>query len=152
VTEGVVFRTSDSAPVNNSTTLVNDDTLVIPLDANSRYIIDGIITYSSSSTADFKLDFTVPSGAVGRRALAYIPTTVTNCLSVSQQFFGAGIDVGTDPSGNVGGTGGSCEVVIRGQVTTVGTSGNFQVQWAQAVADASDTKTMEGSYLRWRKL
>lgn len=148
VTEGVVRKAADET-VNNSSTPQNDDELLIPLDANSTYIFDGIISYNSSTTADLQLDFTVPSGAVGRRVLNFITSSSTNCLSTSQQFYGGLI---TTSATAIGGTGGGCDIVIRGTVTTSSTSGNFQVLWAQNVAEVSDTKVLLGSFLRWRKL
>lgn len=148
VVEGVVRKASDET-VNNSSSLQNDDELFIPLDANSTYIFDGLITYTSGTTADFQMDFTAPAGATGRRWLINGASTITACSTTAMNFNGGAIDASAT---GIGATGGTCDVPIKGTVTTTGTSGTFQVQWAQNTADASDTTVKAGSYLYWRKL
>lgn len=49
--------------VTNSTTLVNDTHLVLPVDANTNYNLDMFIIYSSNS-ATMIYDFSAPAGAI----------------------------------------------------------------------------------------
>lgn len=143
-----VVKPSDQT-LNNSTTLTNDTALLFAMDANSTYLFEGIVTYSSSTVADFQLDFTVPSGASGRRTMNYISSTSSSCFSASLNFNGGTI---TASATGIGGTGATCDVPIKGYITTTGTAGNFQVLWAQNTGEATDTKVLAGSYLSWRKL
>lgn len=147
ITDGIVVKASDEI-VNNSTTLQDDNELIIPLDASSTYIFDGLITYNSATAADLQMDFTVPAGASGRRWLTYPQTTVTSCVTTTVTHNGGSI---TASATNIGATGANCDIPIRGIITTAGTSGNFVVQWAQNTADVSDSTVVAGSYLHWRK-
>lgn len=148
VSEGVVRKASDET-VNNSTSVQDDNELFIPLDANSTYVFEGLIIYNSSTVADFQIDFTVPSGATGRRNIIHGTSAISSCSTTSINYNGGSI---TAVASGIGGTGADCDFPIVGTVTTSGTSGNFQVQWAQNTLEASDTIVKAGSYLRWRKL
>lgn len=134
----VVVKTSDQT-VNNSTTLVDDLELVQALRANSTYIFDLWVLYTSGTTPDFKLGFTLPAGAT----LAYSYHGFDTSLSMT--FFGTT----TIPSSGTGFGGNATTAPVRmfGSLETSGTAGNFQVKFAQQTANASNTVLMTGSYL-----
>lgn len=136
--------------VNNSSTFQNDDALVVAVDANSTYAIEWFINYEATTAADAKFQFTVPSGATGRRNVHFIGTGVTSCNSTGQTFYGAGLTTSWSAGGI--GAGSSCDAIITMTATTVGTAGSITLQWAQDVAEVSDAIVRAGSYVTWRKL
>lgn len=149
-TEGVVRKASNET-ISASTTFQNDDELVIALDANSNYIIDGMVSYSSPTAADIKFQFTAPSGATGRRHITYPNPTATSCLSTAQSTYGASLTTDATQIGAIG-AGVQCEALFNVHLATAGTAGNLVLQWAQDTSDAGNTVVHAGSFFRWRKL
>jgi hypothetical protein len=132
----IANKTSDET-VNNSTTLQNDDDLLAAMATTSYYVFECYVLVTSGTTPDFKCTFTVPANATMRwkDTNAYMHDT------------GAGttMSFGTDGAGWPDG------VLFIGEVWTTDTAGNLQFQWAQNVADASDTKVKACSQLRlWK--
>lgn len=129
-------KTADET-VNNSTTLQNDDHLVVVLEANSYYAFTGGFDLDASGgTVSGKVAFTVPSGA-----------------TVVWQSDGEGISVTGSGTGEQIGTGGFRRMMpVTGIVYTAATAGNLQAQWAQDSAEAADLVMKKGSWLRAEKL
>jgi hypothetical protein len=135
-----VYRTEDSDPVNNSTTLVADDTLKFAVGANEVWAFT-LITYWSSATASLKWAFSGPSGATFRAgtdsgSFGTDPTTV-DALNA---------EMSTWHASNPG-----C-VPIHGFISTGATPGTVTFKFAQKAAIAEDTKILEGSYLIAHKM
>lgn len=125
----IILKTADQT-VNNSTTLVNDTHLVVPLLANRRYYWFMRLRFESDSTPDIHFTWTVPSGATGGRR-----REINNATEVGY---------GTVSTWS-GSTGVTRQGYAGGYVETSSTAGNLQFQWAQDVADASDTTVLIGS-------
>ena len=124
--------------VNNSTTLVNDNTLVLPVVASATYAWSLDLQMSSGITPDFKSTFTVPSGATGvTRGHSIDPTPVVTGYASS-------ITATNVTPGHA-----TLDVIVRffGWLTTSTTAGNLQFQWAQNTANVSDTIVLQGSAL-----
>ena len=133
-----VIKTSDET-VTNSTTLQNDNQLVIALDANSLYYCESLVYFTAESVPKYKSDFTIPAGATGR-------TYETAQDSPTQ-------DTATPNTINVGG--GAEQFDGEGQigffVQTGGTAGNLQYRWAQDILSATPVTLKAGSALRaWK--
>jgi hypothetical protein len=130
--------------VNNSTTFVNITDLQVELSANRQYAIDASLFYDSATAADARVNVTVPSGATIRLAVPAINTGAT----FTNGNYEAAVNVGGFVS--IGGAGVNVPVhaMIRAVVTTLDTSGNLTVQWAQDTANASNTVLRSGSWLR----
>lgn len=130
-------KTSDQS-VTSSTTLVNDTQLAATLAANATYFFDLALMIVANDTAQFKSQFTGPSGATANFGIMGFNTGAV---------FGAttrGI------SSSVVFTGNSTAVVplwMRGNVQTSGTSGTFQFQWAQNTSNATACTVKSGSQL-----
>jgi hypothetical protein len=137
-------KTSDSVLVNDI--IADDADLVVPLLANTTYMVRAVLIYdqTGANTADFKVAFTAPSGAVVQlvpRALS-IGTT----LSVSAVRMEAWSGTGNIPAGTV--TGVKTGMVIDGLVRTSATAGNLQLRRAQLVTDGANPTTLYAdSYL-----
>jgi hypothetical protein len=146
-----LFRTTDSAAINNSTVLVNDTVLVGALPTAGRFNFDLTLFHDSSATADFKIGFTWPAGATARWGVHSASTAVASGT-------GTGVWLCAIASGSVltlggtgTGTGNTLMSVARGYILMGGTAGNLQLQYAQSVADPTDAVVRTGSRLEiWR--
>jgi hypothetical protein len=140
----IAYKTTDET-VNNSTTLQNDDALLIPLEPSEAWVFNASLRYSSGTTPDIKFAFTVPGSSgiswgpmAGGRWVAAGTFTQTDNVAAS----GAALDFM--------GSGAGTWLAVAG-VVTADSSGNLQLQWAQNTANASDTKVLAGSRLQaWR--
>lgn len=130
--------------VNNSTTLVDDNDLTVSIAANETVVIVGHIIFESNSTADFKHQFTGPSGSDGSFGIGG-PRELTGGGLGGTGFYALNASIPTS------GHGGPASQSVFGVVRNGGTSGNITLQWAQNTADASDTKVLADSFLIvWR--
>lgn len=138
------LKTGDES-VTSSTTLQNDDQLVLPLAANARYIFDGWLHYLGAATpaGDLKLSLSVPSGATVHWTNFGVNTSALTAYNVVPE--GTGL-AGPRAVGTNGATEMSCQP--RGYLTVGSTSGNLQLQWAQNSSSATATTIKAGSHLR----
>ena len=125
--------------VNNSSAIQNDDELVLPLVANAVYVFDLVVIYSSGTTPDIKVGFTLPTGATTALEADFFDPSLIRNLIAQTTVPTTGIAMG----GNAATTG--CR--IWGTVTTGATAGDMQTVWAQNTANASNTIVRAGSYL-----
>lgn len=140
-------KPTDEGPIT-TTTLQNDNDLILPLAANSSYELDGYLfaTGAAIGTADIKLGLTVPAGTT------YHFTTQGYAAAVGTPVpdMSAARSSGTAAMGVNGGS--SSPVIIKGQVTTSSTSGNLTLQWAENTGNASGTSVLAGSWLKVRRI
>jgi len=120
--------------VNNSDTLVDDDELLFAANANRTYSFLLLILFASGTTPDWKIGWSVPAGASMEWGL--MGGSAANSLTEAQT---------DNQNGNGAGT--EREVAYSGRVVLAGTAGDVIMQWAQNVANASDTTTFLGSLL-----
>lgn len=126
---------------SSTTTLTADPHLTVTLDANTSYWLELCVALTSPAAADFKWDFTFPSGltftgysvaSVAGVANVLVWSPGGNALSVAGAFSTQG--GGLDDS-----------VGVRGMLTTAGTGGAFTWRWAQNTSDAGNTSVRAGS-------
>jgi hypothetical protein len=127
--------------VNNSNVLVNDNALVLPVNANAIYDFQLRLVYSSGATPAFKFHFTLPSGGT----MSY----TTNVLSGGAFKLFANNDAST-PTAD--GTGADSPILLVGEIFIAGTSGNVTLQWAQFNANASNTIVRSNSVFKARQI
>jgi hypothetical protein len=139
-----VRKGSDESRASN-TTLANDSSLFLTVDANATYSMQSIIYYSTTSTADFKCRWTVPTGfmewtgaglgvgATGTSGDVYFNRLI---LSSTAQFGGA--DATNTPF---------MSLTIQGTLNVGGTGGLFRFQWAQITSNATATLVRGDSYI-----
>lgn len=136
-------KTADQS-VNNTTVLVNDAELFIPLTAiNTRYLFHAAVRYSTNTTADIKFTFTVPAGAGLVFGGIGADTAAAGTTNAGVNFTSS-IGPATQPYN--GGT--EAWLVLHGSLLTAATTGNLQLQFAQAVANVSNTTVLNASWLR----
>ncbi|QOI67431.1 minor tail protein [Streptomyces phage Beuffert] len=140
-------KTADEQ-VTSSTTVQDDDHLVIPLAANSVYAIDSFMMFDSDPAADIKFTFTGPTGST----LHYTSDGVSagnsnNIGSIKMDVNAAGVE--TVLGGFVG-----TKTAIRpaGYIVTDGTAGNLTFRWAQNAVSATPTTVYANSWLRAQKM
>lgn len=144
-----IAKTADET-INSSTTLQNDDHLVLSVVANAVYLftLDLYMTESTDYVGDFKMSFTCPTGATfdmhGAGAHA---TSFTGGTSSDGEWIGklAATSAAATLAFGVGNV--LTGVRIYGRLVMSSTAGNFQLQWAQNTSDASGTTLKAGSYM-----
>jgi hypothetical protein len=138
---GVSARKVLDETVNNSSTLQDDNELFVALTANNTYVFSLTLSYISGTTPDFKFKFNIPAGA----SMAY----GVMGLDTAGGFTTAGnLNSGNTPS--IGGSAGDAMAICKGTVIVSSTAGNLSLQWAQNVANVSDTIVRAGSILEAR--
>ncbi|GIH91931.1 hypothetical protein ACFFMN_34010 [Planobispora siamensis] len=145
-----VIKGSDES-LASSTTLQNDNELLLPVAAGTSYWVQGFIIYSALAAADLKISFAGPAGstfdyvsdAVGSGATAGVST-----VSRSLQSLGSA----PAPGGIGSGLGNALAFLPKGVMTVGGTAGNLQLQWAQLAASATATVVHARSVLIIRRL
>jgi hypothetical protein len=130
-----VIRKTATETVNNSTTLQNDDHLLLAVGANDAWQVNLILRVTSTAVADFKIDFTVPASG----AFSYKTTDLT--LTFANQNAGTPYAFAINPSTT------AALVFLYGIYIGGGTAGNLQLQWAQSTQEATDTQVLINSCL-----
>lgn len=143
------LKTSNES-VTSSTTLQNDDQLVLPVAANAKYTFEMFLVYDGAGAGlgDLKRDFTGPAGIV------------MNYANYGPNNSGAGLtqyDVVMDTLSGVSrvlGTNGATAMTAqpKGYVATSGTAGNLQFRWAQNVSSATATRVLVGSFMKLTRI
>jgi hypothetical protein len=137
-----VLRTTNQI-VNNSTTLVDDNQLQLELANNETVYFEAIIRYNGDPAADIKIAFVGPTGTTirwdnfGSMYIALNDAIAISNTEVTEggvRVFGAAAGVRT--------------ISIRGYAQVGSTSGPLKMQFAQNVADASDTTVQFNSVLK----
>lgn len=123
--------------VTSNTTFQDDDHLVVPLAANAGYILRLVFLYSASTTGQLKTQFTAPAGAAGNLWATAIGASVTGAAQMASLTATAGF----------AGNGSEAHGEINGRITTGGTAGNLQLQWAQLASHGTGTTLWPGSYM-----
>lgn len=133
------YKSTDQ-PVTNSTTLVNDNALFIPVLANAVYRFDCFLKYEGGvSPADLKFAFTGPTGFAMNYELFGLAAGGSSALGFVRA--AAGSTAGTTGAGNIWG------MTMLGTVTTSSTAGTLQLQWAQNTSNGVATIVHGGSIL-----
>ena len=128
----VVLKTADET-VNNNNSTQADDALLVALGANETWMLRYFIKYNSNTTADFRYNISVPSGAT------------YDSLLQGDNNLGPLFYYRTSSDELVAGKGADWAFIFNAVVKTSSTPGNVVFNWAQGTAHASDTKVLIGS-------
>lgn len=127
----IVTKTADET-VNNSNTLQNDDELLFAIGASEIWVVDAVLYLVGKAAADVKFKATVPTSSAGNANIrgnagseSAVDATITHSLS-------------DDSVTSIG-----CKWLVVASTT----AGNFQLQWAQNAADATNLTMKIGSHL-----
>lgn len=142
---GMVIKPSDQV-VNNSDSLADDDDLTVAVEANTTYTIEGFLYWTAANTSmDIKFDFTEPASATWMMFRTAVYETSFDADGQYSHNSGA-VSLACDSTA-------SSPTLVRltGTLSTVGTAGNFTLQWSQNVAQVADLTLHKGSFLRLLK-
>jgi hypothetical protein len=131
-----IRKTADKT-LSNVAVLEDDNHLTFSVGANESWLIIIFIQFSSSAVADFKCDFTVPSGG----AFRWSSYEGSNHLGGTGTFTLAGNGVGA-----------RLERVMWGTVRTASTTGTVDFRWAQNTGEVSNTVVYAESLLLARHI
>lgn len=133
-------KTSDET-VNNSTTLQDDNDLVVAILANETWVVEMTLLVTTDAGADFKLQVNGPSGASG-----YV-TAITPRYEAGApaNLVSGGAALGSPIS--IASTATSYTIKVTAVVRNGANAGNITLQWAQDTAVVADTKVLTDSYL-----
>jgi hypothetical protein len=138
----IVRKTADET-VNNSTTLQNDDHLLLAIAANEVWLVEAILYYiSAGATPDLKVAWALPTGATGFYlgwGLGY-----NDAVYIVSQSSTYSLIFGTEWTARI--------AIVKLLVINGATAGNIQLQWAQNTATAENTKMLTNSCLIAHKL
>ena len=127
--------------VNSITVDQNDNELLVALTINKTYGFLLYILMQSAADADYKYSFAIPAGASGLKSIG---TLGAQTASGTGSITGS---VGPATDGNIQ------NIMVMGRVIMGGTAGNLQYKFSQISSKASDTITLQGSYLVvWEEL
>lgn len=138
-----VVKPSDTTK-NNDNTIAADPHLTINLLPNSVYKIETYLVIDGSNTADFKWNWTIPSGATGYQqadGLAVATTGTTGSMNQAGQLFTA------TPAIATAGVGTKTIATPQGILITGATGGALTFNWAQSTADPTNTTLFATSAL-----
>ncbi|MFD9225374.1 hypothetical protein ACFWDI_36440 [Streptomyces sp. NPDC060064] len=142
-----VHKTADES-VTSSATLQNDNHLLVSVLANAEYEIVLRMCANGSASGDIKLAWTVPAGSTSQR-FCRGPDTSSAGSSAATTVRSNGLTDGHATAINYGVFSTSQQSFIEEilYISTGGTAGTVQLQWAQNVIDATATTVEAGSYM-----
>lgn len=146
------LKAADTSRASTTTMTADPDLVNIPVVANAAYIVEGFIIYSAVDVADFKCQFTGPAAASMNWHGGCLPPASTG--AVGQYIYDCQTlsAVYTPGGGDAAGNGTSMMLDVKGLLRTGANAGNFGVQWAQNVSNATATIVRTGSYLQLRRI
>jgi hypothetical protein len=144
VEQAVVKPTGQS--VTSSTTIVNDIDLVLPVAANATYRIECFISFVAATGGDLKFTWAVPAGASMFYQAEHNEGGTTGLVNSVITYS----DLNTIQA--AGGNSVVQAVGIKGNLLTVSTAGNLQLQWAQNTSSATATTVRARSHLMMRRI
>ena len=133
-------KTADET-VNNSTTLQDDNDLVVAILANETWIVEMVLLVTTDIGADFKLQVNGPTASAG-----YV-TAITPRYEAGApaNLISGGAALGSPIS--LAGSATAYTVKVTAIVRNGANAGNITLQWAQDAAVVADTKVLTDSYL-----
>lgn len=137
------FKTADES-ITNSTTLQDDDDLILALEANKTYffVLDAAVE-AGSTTPDIQFDIKGPTGSSG----AYWGATseAGTFDDVARTTLGAATAMQLDT--------GARPYILKGFIEMGGTAGNLRFRWSQNTSSADATTVRKGSFfMAWENL
>jgi hypothetical protein len=137
-------KTSNGTAFPSTTTLANETGMAVAVVAGVEYDFDAVIVYEAGVTADIKLAWTFPtatffySASTISAAGSFLPIASAAEASGTAKTFG-GQNIGVP-----------VPITYTGFIT-VSSSGSLQLQRAQSVSTAENTRINAGSWMRIRQ-
>lgn len=146
-----VHKTADES-VTSSTTIQNDNHLLVSVAANTEYEIIVRLAVNGSAAADFKMAWTMPAGCTGQRfSRGPAVSSATSTADTTTRASGLTDNFTTEINYGVFSTGQLSFVEEILYVVTAGTAGVVQLKWAQNASSGTATTVVAGSYIVVRR-
>ena len=143
----VALKTANET-VNNSTTMQNDDELLVNAAISSTYLVELFIMYSSvTQTPDIKFGFTFPAGATFTWAMLGITPTNANQDTGLQAGYARTATVTGSGTRSLGTMASDLTATVTGVFAMSTTAGDLRLQWAQNNATAENTQVLANSFM-----
>lgn len=144
----LVVKSTDTTR-SNTASVTDDDQLVVHVTAGQAYAFKVQLFYEGTNTADFQVTLSAPATSTG----GWSPTGVTSNQAFNQATGTSGtmVGFGTAKSFGAGGASNYDMVSIEG-IVVAGADGLLTVQWAQAVAEVSNTILHKGSTISYARV
>lgn len=151
----IIMRQSDSTAVNNSTTLVSDDTLKFNFGGNSQdavFVECFLIVSGPDTTSDIKLAWAIPTGVTGYHGPISSGSNIGGWNAVNAATSPGALATALTGTFSYGSIAGTFGVYHGTQLFAGATNGTVNLQWAQNTAFVGDTKLLKGSFLRLSRI
>lgn len=138
-----VIKAADES-ISNTTTAQNDDHLFLPVAANTDYWVELFLRYDADSTADFRLGWSVPSGAT----MEWTSNGLSNAATgTADQLWRRRRDATMEEA--LGGVGSGTDVIAlpEGLLRVGSNAGQIRVKWAQINSSATASRVFQRSML-----
>ena len=126
-----VRKLADEA--NATTTIGDDDELLIDLDANKAYEVEHWLLINSPAATDYKIQHSVPSGVTG-----WWNARVRNLAAAADTVWQGTLGWGSQ--GQFEGSAADLMFQLKGILITSGTAGQMKLQWASNAAGTTTVK------------
>lgn len=144
---GASIRKTADESVTSSTSMQDDNELLIAVAANTNYIFEGFIIYDGATAGDIIMGWSGPAGStIEWFADSLINSATTGVDAVARTYQTTGT-----PSGGALGAGSNVFANPRGIIQVAGTAGNLQFRWAQLASSGTATRVRAGSMLTVRR-
>lgn len=136
------LKTSNGTAFPSTTVMANETGMAAAVTAGVTYWFDAVVSYEAGTTADIKLGWTFPtaslyySAAYVSSAGAYLPLTPSAAEASGTAKVYGGLGIGTPTTATFTG------------FIVVTSSGTLQLQRAQSVSTAENTRINAGSWVR----
>ena len=142
---GTIYAVRTTDQTLTGTTLVNDNTLAVSVQANTIWHVETELNYSATVAGDFKVAFSAPNYATLAWNLGGAASTVTE--ATGSAYWGVQDLAGYDTAGG----GGTLVCRPSGTLVVGSNGGTFRVRVAQGTASGT-TKILTGSLLKLTRL
>jgi hypothetical protein len=142
-------RVDSEETVNASTTLTASTQLTFEAEADAIYELLVSLRYSTPDAADFKWDYSVPSGATMTRFPIAADLTSSDRENSNVRLLTAAESTAAQAGGDAGNI-----LLLREHawLETGGTSGTVSLRFAQVVSTGSDTILRSFSFMTWQRV
>lgn len=143
-------KTSNTARAS-TTTVTSDPDLFLPLEENGKYFVEIFGSVSGLAAADFKTQWSVPSGVTGLRRVLGPGSGAANESFGDNQLLRLGVhqfstDVVYNMSRNASGN--QMQIQEVGVVNVGATAGSVALAWAQGTSNATASTLHGDSFMR----
>lgn len=137
-------RKAADESVTSSTTLQDDDVLLIPMGANQTWLIEAVLVLSADDAGDIKTTFTVPALATGRHMGFGLSDAATGGIGNALGNYSATFGTALNWSFSV--------VHLWAVVVNGANAGNVTLQWAQRASHATPTTVLSSAFITGRRI